>query len=373
MTAPIPAARKSRAGIVSKLVLSLLPAAGFVWVLRSGSLPIVPSQAELARVVPGTIPLYIGVWCVMYAIRLSRWYWLLAPVQRVPLRAVLRVGGVGLMAIALSPFRMGEVVRPLLIRRAPKLTFWAASGTVGGERVIDALSVSVLLLTALHLAVPHDPLPDHLGTLPLNVAIVPKMAIVSSLIFASAVAVMGLFYFQRAWARRTTERVLGLVSPRFATWVAGKIEQMAEGLGFLAEPKNALPFLFATLVYWALNAATWWLLARGCGLGSIGFWGATATMGVVALGILVPATPGFFGAFQFATFAGLSMYFAPDVVMGQGAVYAFLGYVLPIGMTMLVGIVSVLASPRALLLLTSPSDSVGASVAENLPGSNPAG
>ncbi len=163
--------------------------------------------------------------------------------------------------------------------------------------------------------------------------------------------------------------MLGLASPRFARWVATKIEQMAEGLGFLAEPKNALPFLATTVIYWFLNATTWWVIARGSGLGGIGFWGATATMGVVALGILVPATPGFFGAFQFATFAGLAMYLAPETVMGDGAVYAFLAYVLPIGMTTVVGIVCILANPRSLLLLTG-SDPPGPKGAppENLAG-----
>lgn len=372
MTNAPPAPRTSRASMLSKILLSLLPAAVFVWILQSGSLPIVPPKEELARVASGTVPLYIAVWCCMYFVRLSRWYWLLAPVQRVPFGTVLRCGAVGLFAVALLPFRMGEVVRPLLIRRPPRLTFWAASGTVGGERVIDALCVSVTLLTALHFAVPLDPLPDHLGTLPLNVAIVPKMAFVSSLVFASGVAVMGLFYFQRAWARRMTERVLGIVSPSFARWVADKIEQMAEGLGFLAEPRNALPFLLATAVYWGLNATTWWLLARGCGLGSIGFWGATATMGVVALGILVPATPGFFGAFQFATFAGLAMYLDPGVVMGPGSAYAFLGYVLPIGMSFLTGFVGMLANPKGLLLLTSPAEAA-APPAQNLAGTDSVG
>lgn len=370
MTTPAPAPRASRAGILSKLLLSLLPAAVFVWLMQSGSLRIVPPKEELARVAPWTIPVYVAIWGLMYVVRLSRWYWLIAPVQRVPLPTVLRVGGVGLFAIALLPFRMGEVVRPLLIRRPPRLTFWAASGTVGGERVIDALSVSVLLLLALHIAVPMDPLPHHLGTLPLDVSIVPKMAFVSALVFAAGVLVMGLFYFQRTWAHRTTERVLGIASPRFASWVAQKIEQMAEGLGFLAEPKNALPFLLATLVYWVLNATTWWVLAVGCGLGGIGFWGATATMGVVALGILVPATPGFFGAFQFATFAGLAMYLDPAVVMGAGSAYAFLGYLLPIGSSMLVGIACILANPRALLLLTSPAEPA---TAENLAAPKPLG
>jgi hypothetical protein len=371
MTEAVSAPRSSGASIAGKLALSLLPLAVFVWVLKSGSLPIVPSREEFARVAPFTLPLYVVVWCAMFAVRLSRWYWLLAPVQRVPYRTVLRVGGVGLLFIALAPFRMGEVVRPLLIRRPPRLTFWAASGTVGGERIIDALGVSVLLLTALHLAPPMDPLPHHLGTLPLNIALVPWLAFVSALVFATACAVMAIFYFQRAFARRVTELVLGVVSTRFAAWVAGKIEQMAAGLGFLEEPKNAVPFVLATVAYWLLNAASWWILARGCGFGGLGFWGATATMGVVALGILVPATPGFFGAFQFATFAGLAMYLKPDIVMGPGAVYAFLSYVMPISLTVLVGIACVLAKPSALLMLGGgdPGHGVGA----ELPGQNLAG
>jgi hypothetical protein len=217
--------------------------------------------------------------------------------------------------------------------------------------------------------VPLDPLPNHLGTLPINVAIVPKMALVSALVFAAGCAVMGLFYFQRVLARRLTESVLGLVSPRFARFVADKIGQMAGGLGFLAEPKNAVPFILTTIIYWVLNAGTFWVLAVGCGLGNISYWGAAATMGVVALGILVPATPGFFGAFQFATFAGLAMYLSPERVMGTGAAYAFLGYVLPIGLTSLTGIIGILTKPRALLLLTStPEEAAAGGVAENLPG-----
>ena len=83
--------RASRVGILSKVAISLLPAGVFVWLLRSGSLPIVPSRAELARIAPATIPLYVAVWSAMYFVRLTRWYWLLEPVQRLdgpPARSV---------------------------------------------------------------------------------------------------------------------------------------------------------------------------------------------------------------------------------------------------------------------------------------------
>lgn len=342
----------ARGKIWQKLLLSLLPAAGLVWVMQSGSLPIVPRGEELARVAGWTLPLYLVVFLASYSARLSRWYFLLAPVERVPLLTVCRVGAVGIFAIALLPFRMGEVVRPLLIRKPPKLTFWAASGTIGGERILDALSVSLALLVGLRFAKPLAKLPDHIGTLPINVEIVPRMGVVCSLVFASGCVVMGVFYFWRAWARRMTELVVGLVSLPLARWLASKIEQMAEGLGFLANPRLAIPYVVLTIVYWLLNAAGFYVLAAGCGVGQIGYFGAMATMGVVALGILVPATPGFFGAFQLAIYAGLAMYLPPGAVTEAGSVYAFVGYAVPIGLVALTGIVGILAKPRALLLLT---------------------
>jgi uncharacterized membrane protein YbhN (UPF0104 family) len=344
-------ARAPRNKIWQKLLLSLLPAAALVWIMRSGSLPIVPRHEELARVAAWTLPVYFMVWAVSYLLRLVRWWFLLSAVEVVPLWTVVRAGAVGLFAIALLPFRMGEVVRPLLIRRPPRLTFWVASGTVGAERILDALSVSVFLLFGLHFAKPLAKLPDHIGTLPIHVAIVPRLALVCALVFASGCVVMGIFYFWRDFARRLTERVVGFVSLPLARWIATKIEQMAQGLGFLAAPRQAVPFLLLTVVYWALNAATFWVLAEGCGL-DIGYFGAMATMGVVALGIIVPATPGFFGAFQLAIYAGLAMYLPPEAVTEAGSVYAFLGYALPIGMTMVVGVIGILAKPRALLALT---------------------
>jgi uncharacterized membrane protein YbhN (UPF0104 family) len=361
IAAPPPAPRGK---IWQKLLLSLIPAAALVWLMQSGSLPILPRREEFARVASWTLPAYLAFWAVSYFIRLVRWWFLLAAVEVVPLWTVIRAGAVGLFAIALLPFRMGEVVRPLLIRRPPRLTFWAASGTIGAERILDALSVSVLLLVGLRFAKPLDKLPDHLGTLPIHVAIVPRLALTCSLVFASGCVVMGIFYFWRDFARGLTERVVGLVSLPLARWLATKLEQMAQGLGFLATPRRALPYLALTVGYWVLNAGTFWLLAVGCGI-DIGYFGAMATMGVVALGIIVPATPGFFGAFQLAIYAGLAMYLPPDAVTDAGSVYAFLGYALPIGLTMVAGVLGVLVKPRALLALTGEPEEP-ARPAENL-------
>ncbi len=344
----------SRGKVWQKLAISLVPAAGLIWLMQSGSLPIVPRREEFAHVAAWTVPAYVGLWCTLYAVRLARWYFLLSAVDpEVPFWSVVRVGAVGLFAVALLPFRMGEVARPLLIRRAPKLGFWTASGTIGAERILDALAVSALLLAGLRFAKPLDKLPDHIGTLPIHVDVVPRMALLCAVVFASGCLVMGIFYFWRDWARRFTETVVGVVSVSLARWLATKIGQMADGLGFLARPRHAVPYLVFTTTYWLLTATLFWSLAVGCGLEKVGFFGAMTTVGVVGLGIIVPATPGFFGAWQLAIYAALAMYLPPETVIEAGSVYAFLGYVLPVSLTVVVGIIGILAKPRALLLLSS--------------------
>jgi len=339
-----------------KLGLSLLPVGAFVWLLERGALPLVPKGDALARVPASGIVVYVVVWALMYFIRASRWYFLLAAVERVPFWTVIRVGCLGFCAVALLPFRMGEAVRPIMIRREGRLSAWAATGTVGAERVIDGLSVSVLLLGSLAVARPMDPLPDRIGELPVPASLVPGAALTASLVFAVGCLVMGLFYWRRDWARRVTERVVGLVSIRFARWLSTRLEQVAGGLGFLTKPRYSVPFLIATVLYWFLNAATFWLIAVACGVGQIGFFGATAMMGVVALGIIVPATPGFFGTFQLGIYAALAMYLEPTVVIGAGSTLAFLGYVLPMGLTVLAALLALIGG-----LLAPKRD-------ENLPG-----
>jgi hypothetical protein len=108
-----------------------------------------------------------------------------------------------------------------------------------------------------------------------------------------------------------------------------------------------VPFLLVTLAYWLANAASFWVLAQGCGLHAIGYVHSIAIMGVVALGIVVPSTPGFFLAFQLGIYAALAMYLPPGEVQGTGAIYAFYGYVLPVGLTVLFGTVAAFWPPAA--------------------------
>lgn len=332
---PAPPARGGLAGLLHrhgvKLVASLLLGGGLAWLLARGGLPLLPPARAFAAVKPWTVAVYVASLAVVHFFRAFRWRHLLRPVGEVSGRSVLAVSWIGFGAILLSPLRSGEIVRPYLITRRSNIRFWEAAGTVGAERVIDGLVLSVVLFAGLSLATPLSPLPDHVGSLPVHAAAVPKAAYGALIVFMSAFTLMGIFFFARDFARRVTFAVIGLVSRDLAAAFAGIVERVADGLRFLPSARATVPFLAETLTYWGVNVVGVALLAWGCGLADITLAQAAVTVGCLGVGILVPAGPGYFGAFQLSTYMALAMYFPEATLVGPGAAFVFLLYVTQIG------------------------------------------
>ena len=329
--------KRRRRGTMRTLLLAALLTIGFAWLLHAGALPIVPQAKAFDGMRWWVVPAYAGLWTVVLLARAARWYWLLAPVHRVPLGRVLRVAFIGLMAVTVLPFRAGELVRPTLIVKRGKLAWWAASGTVGAERVCNGLFLSCLLFLGLLGASPRDSLPGRIGQLPVPVSAVSAAAYGALSVFAGAFVVLAVFYWRREWAARVTQRCIGLVSPRLAIHVAHAMGRFADGLKFLPRARYTLPFATGTAIYWLLNVAGVEFLLWGCGIDDVGFLRTCVLTGILSLGVLVPNAPGFFGSFQFSLYAALAMYYSPETVVGAGAAFVFLLYVTQVGLTIVLG------------------------------------
>ncbi|MCC6522816.1 MAG: flippase-like domain-containing protein [Polyangiaceae bacterium] len=309
-----------------RLALSLALGGLLAWVLTHGGLPMLPAGSAFAAVRPWTVVLYALSLALMHYLRAVRWRHLLRPIAPVPTRRVLATAFIGFAAILFLPLRMGEVVRPLLLGRRGPVRAWQAAGTVAAERVIDALALALVLLFAVELTPHLEPLPDHVGELALPVAAVPATARVAVGVFASVLVAMMIFYATRARSERLVRRVFGVVSPRLGERLAGVVARLAEGIAFLPQRRHLVPFLLETAAYWLVNALGLWLLAWGTGLDVVGPGEACTIMGVLGIGILLPAGPAFVGAFQLAVYLALAMYLPPDEVPARGAAFVFLAY-----------------------------------------------
>jgi uncharacterized protein (TIRG00374 family) len=337
--------------VLVKLGLSALVALFFVWLLRAGALPVWPGADQLAAVGKGHLVVAGLLWTIMHAVRALRWQLLVSSVAELPKVRVFGVALVGFMAGLILPLRTGEAVRPVLLGREGASP-WAAAGTVAAERVLDGAFISSVLLVAINLAPPREPLPTHLGHLQVNVALVPHGASVAAALFVSAFFVLLAFYRFRAVSQALCLRVLSPLSPKLAQGVTRRLVELTGGLGFLARAKVNLPFAGLTVVYWGLNVLGLFILARGAGFHSLSLLGSAAALGVMAVGITLPSAPGLFGSYQLSLYAGLLLYLSVEDVQGVGAAMVFAMYVTQVGVHLVGGLVG------WALLAANPTESV---------------
>ena len=98
---------------------SFLITAGIVYTVHKGGLKLVPEGGDFQRVRAWTVPAYVLTLAGVAWFRSVRWRFLLRSIAEVPKKRLFSVSSIGFAAILLLPFRIGEFVRPYMIRTPP--------------------------------------------------------------------------------------------------------------------------------------------------------------------------------------------------------------------------------------------------------------
>lgn len=347
----------------AKLIASVIITAGIVFTLQKGGLTLLPEGGDFKHVRWWTVPVYLATLIAMSYFRAVRWRFLLRSFVEVPRRRVLAVSWIGFAAILLMPFRIGEIVRPYMLREKGKISMSSATGTVVAERVVDGLFLSIVLAIALIFVPTLNPLDEKVIGLPITVQQVRASGFVMLGVFTTAFITIAVFYFARAWANRVTRAVFGVVSKKLGDKLADTAEKLANGLHFLGRGRDAGGFLTETAAYWFFNALGMWILAWGCGVvhadgSAITFGEACALMGMLGCTVLIPGPPGLLGVFQAGIYAGMAMYFPTHVLTGPGAAYAFVLYAVQLVWT-IIGAGIFLVGDRGALTALSHAPGLG--------------
>ncbi len=246
---------------------------------------------------------YLGLQVIVHLCRALRWNNLLAPLGvRVPLGPLLAISSVGFMMIIALPARLGELVRPGLMRTRGYTTATAALGAVAVERIVDGLIISLVVFVCFFaLRGPGEP------------SWMMPLAYTALGLFAAAL----VFLVAALWRPAATVgfclklTLLPRFAPRIATAIELRLLEMIRGFQMLEDRRNLIVFLAWSIVYWGANGIGVWLLAQAFGL-ALSPVGALATMGLVGVGISLPNSPGLVGQFQYFTLLGLSLYLGFD-------------------------------------------------------------
>jgi uncharacterized protein (TIRG00374 family) len=291
------------------------------WVLRGVRLADV--WAEIRGAHWGWLLASIAAATATFPLRTVRWRVLLrhegAPV---PFKPLWHATAIGFMSVNFLS-RAGEVARAFAAARLTGTRFTTAAASIAVERVFDGLVIVALLLLGLGAG-------GLAGTATIEGVPVARLAVGAGALFSVAFVMALLVVIWPAWWLRLAERMMTRVLP--ARWAEGGtslLEGVIAGLTAIRAPGRAATILGWTMILWLVNGASFALAFQAFGL-DVPAGAALVTLGVVALGVAIPSSPGFVGVLEAAVVAALALYGVSQTVSFSVAVAYHVGGFVPI-------------------------------------------
>jgi hypothetical protein len=219
------------------------------------------------------------------------------------------------MANNLLPARAGEVARAYVVNRQLPVRFTTALASVGVERMFDGLVLVSLMAVAI--SAPSFPPQGNISGTPVS-----TLAAGVALLFGTALVLALLAAHRPAAATRLAGAAARRVLPAsLAGRVTAALEGLLAGLAVLKHPRRFAAVVAWSLLLWLVYAVSFALCFRAFGL-PLPFEAALLLQGVIAVGVAIPAAPGFWGVFEAATRVSLVLYgVAPDQAVSYAVTY----------------------------------------------------
>jgi uncharacterized membrane protein YbhN (UPF0104 family) len=252
-------------------------------------------------------------------IRALRWQYLLEPLGHASFANAFRATAVGFAASSILPARAGEVIRPYFLARHENMTATGAFATIILERVLDVLTVLVLLASSVFVF--------NRGV----AAASPNAAVAfaamkwggATALAGSIAALVVMFVLAGDPGRigRWMARLEATVPSKLAGLIGGVAEKFSRGLGAVRRPGRLLVALLWSFPLWLTIASGLWAVSVAFRI-DVPFTGSFLLVAMLVIGVAVP-TPGAIGGFHEAFRLGATMFFgAPDDTAVGAAIVA---------------------------------------------------
>ncbi len=233
------------------------------------------------------LPVLLAMLVAFYSLKAYRWKLLLTPLGAYDMwRDCFGPMLAGFAVNNVLPARAGEIVRVMVFARRTRQPVASVFVTVALERIFDMLSILVYLSLGL-LSLPD--MPNWMRRSALVIGALASAGVLGAVVFLiwTAVCVRWIHW--------------GLAVVRVPETLREKVDRLLEtaaaGLASLKSPVTLLLIVVVSLLQWALNGGMMYLALRSFGV-DVPISAAMVLLGVVALGVAVPAAPGFFGVIQ---------------------------------------------------------------------------
>lgn len=266
-----------------------------------------------------------AIWLILflfYWIKAWRWAMLLAPLGNYsPLKDLFPPVMIGFALNNITPAHLGDFARVFLFAQQRNIPKTAVLSTVVLERVFDIIAILCFLCTGLLFV---EGLDESLRRMAMVFGAVSACGVLGALAY---VLWTPWFVGLAAWSMNAVP----ILPVSIRQKIAGIMEAGALGLASLKSWKGLLGILLTSLAQWALNAVLFFLAMWSFRIDVDSPVLVTCiVMGVVAFGVTVPSTPGYFGVIQALFWAVLKLFTDDQANVFAASVYYHLSQYVPV-------------------------------------------
>ena len=280
---------------IAKALLGIAVSAVLIWfAVRDVSLDELMgtfSQANYLYVFPALFFTFLCYW-----FRAIRWRYMLVPIKAVRTSQLFSITMIGFMVNNILPVRIGEVVRAYILGSRENLSKSLSLATIVVERILDGLTILSFLIPGL-----------------LLFSFPPKLkAAAIGLLFFYACLIVFLFLltFYTELITRLVRRTISPLSSKLADQLIAMLRSFCEGLRiFKSGPQIFWIFLY-TLGIWVAAALIVMMFLYSFHF-AVPLYASFILLAIIAVGVALPAAPGYVGPLQMACIIGLAIFGVP--------------------------------------------------------------
>jgi uncharacterized protein (TIRG00374 family) len=211
-----------------------------------------------------------------HILRTFRWRVLLSPVKVVPPVPLFILLTFGFFMNNVLPARAGEFLRAYAADREMGIPTSTALGSIALERLSD-LAGLLLVLVIASTVLPADKIPFEKIGLVIAIGLIGTLAL--------------FLFFQKR------KKIPGAL-PRPVEWAFSFLQNLTRGFAALKSPSKMISVLLLSFSVWFFEIINVVLIGRAFSV-ELPFSHAASVLTGIAVGVMIPAAPGFIGTYEF--------------------------------------------------------------------------
>ena len=273
-------------------------------------------------------PIYLlpcaGIMLLVQFIRALRFGLILSPFYRLKTKDLWDLLNIWAGATMIMPARLGELVRPYLLKRCGA-SFSSGIGAVVVERFFD-LSGLLLLLGVVLWTTPQ---------VPRTFVLLGQVLLVALIV---GYVMIWLILTRRERFRQAVEKLTSWLPAKAGAFTQGIVLRLMDGFGIMVSVKQVLIIGFYSLSIWVLFSCLTYLFLLAFSV-EAPFLVAVTIHVFICFGVALPSAPGFIGTFHAAGRYALALFGIKAVVAIS---FATVYHLFSLIMCILLGLVSLL-------------------------------